>query len=276
MESEFSPSELRERERWRVLKIEATVPFIIWSWKQQTITPTIFCVWQGPTLLQHGRRLLQNFMNPRRWGPLGVMLEAWLPRWLWSDKISFKSPSWKKKKVYHVGSGELIYSASVVLLLERYKVKIQIWEVVNVHVFVPKSQPWGQFYSFLSSVRWKNWHLRGTDWSLADFWDWMNNLNLGKIRDPVRGKNPFLSVHWRGQWPGSRSGESRRKPVVSGTSWDHIKAMVPFSTHFPQRERRIRCQAAGLAPPYEIQAWYWPSYMLALEFKFLSVTKWLG
>ena len=26
-------------------------------------------------------------------------------------------------------------------------------------------------------------------------WDWMNNLNLGKTRDPVQGKNPLLSVH---------------------------------------------------------------------------------
>lgn len=100
-----------------------------------------------PTPLQHGRRLFKS-VNTRRWGSLGVILESWQPCGLlvrWSFHL----------KVHHVGSGELMFTASVVHLLETYKVKIQSCGAVNVcvHVCVLKSQQWGQLYSFLSYSR---------------------------------------------------------------------------------------------------------------------------
>lgn len=82
----------RERERWVCSKSKPEVPFIHLILEGTDITSTIFYMSHGPTLLQHGRAI-QNFMNSRRWGPLGSSWRLGYHVCCWSGKISFKSPS---------------------------------------------------------------------------------------------------------------------------------------------------------------------------------------
>lgn len=263
----------RERERWSVLKTEATVPFIhlILEGTDHYFYHILHVTWAYPATAWE--EAIQNFMNSRRWGPLGVIL--WRLSYhvcCWSGKISFK------KKSIMLGQVSWYILLLLFVFLRDTKWKSRS-EVVKVHVCVPKSQAWGPFYSFLSSVQAKSWHLRGTDWSLADFWDWMNSLNLGKTRDPVQGKTPSCL---------SAEGDTDQAPGAGIWGGDLLSVEHPgntskpwclFSPHFPQR-KGIQCSAAGKALPLVSSIWdlglVLAKWYACSKFKFLNVTKWLG
>lgn len=102
----------------------------------------------------------------------------------------------------------------------------------------------------------KSWYLRGTDWSPSRLLDLDEQSQPEQDQGPSTREKPLFLCPLKGALTRLKVWEIWREPIFSGTSWEHLlKAMVPFSPHFPKREREIQYQAAGRALPLFSPIW---------------------